>query len=171
MDMEVMEFQKSNMGFEVWKELSRGKFHFASGALCEAFLVDDALYPGWLVLVPQRENATELFHLSPEDQITLMQEVTLSSRAAQKAFGPDKINVGALGNEVAQLHIHVVPRFRTDKAWPWPVWGAISPLKFSADELWSTFARLKNFFKDLSEESSFNFQDLVDEEQPENQDG
>ncbi|KAL2644171.1 hypothetical protein R1flu_011758 [Riccia fluitans] len=155
------------MGFEVWKELSAGKFHLASGGLCEAFLVDDALYPGWLVLVPRRENATEFFDLSAEDQVALIQEVTLASRAVKKAFGPDKINVAALGNEVAQLHIHVVPRFRTDRAWPRPVWGANPPLNFLHDELPPTIAKLKSAFEDLGEECSFNFDNLVQgNEQP-----
>ena len=36
---------------------------------------------------------------------------------------PDKVNVAALGNVVAQLHVHVVGRFRSDPAWPGPVWG------------------------------------------------
>jgi diadenosine tetraphosphate (Ap4A) HIT family hydrolase len=36
---------------------------------------------------------------------------------------PDKVNVGALGNVVPQLHVHVVGRFLSDPAWPGPVWG------------------------------------------------
>jgi diadenosine tetraphosphate (Ap4A) HIT family hydrolase len=36
---------------------------------------------------------------------------------------PDKVNIGALGNQVSQLHVHVIARFRSDPAWPGPVWG------------------------------------------------
>ena len=42
---------------------------------------------------------------------------------AQGARERDKINVGALGNVVRQLHVHVVARHAGDPAWPGPVWG------------------------------------------------
>ena len=34
-----------------------------------------------------------------------------------------KLNVAALGNQVRQLHLHVIARFESDAAWPNPVWG------------------------------------------------
>ena len=34
-----------------------------------------------------------------------------------------KINLGALGNIVRQLHVHVVARREGDPGWPGPVWG------------------------------------------------
>ncbi|TIX69535.1 MAG: HIT family protein, partial [Mesorhizobium sp.] len=34
-----------------------------------------------------------------------------------------KINSGALGNVVRQLHVHVVARSEGDPGWPGPVWG------------------------------------------------
>ena len=35
----------------------------------------------------------------------------------------DKVNIGMLGNVVAQLHLHIVLRNKDDPAWPGPVWG------------------------------------------------
>ena len=35
----------------------------------------------------------------------------------------DKMNVAALGNQVPQLHIHIIARYTKDAAWPGPVWG------------------------------------------------
>jgi diadenosine tetraphosphate (Ap4A) HIT family hydrolase len=54
-----------------------------------------------------------------------MAEITRASRALQQLYAPDKINVAALGNVVPQLHVHVIARFRTDAAWPKPVWGQV----------------------------------------------
>ena len=38
-------------------------------------------------------------------------------------FDVDKINVGAIGNIVRQLHVHIVGRSKNDHSWPNVVWG------------------------------------------------
>lgn len=91
-------------------------------ALCEVRLLDDRRFP-WAVLVPVRAGAIEIVDLAAGDRARLIDEIALVSAALRTAFAPDKVNVGALGNVVAQLHVHVVARFRTDAAWPGPVWG------------------------------------------------
>jgi diadenosine tetraphosphate (Ap4A) HIT family hydrolase len=78
--------------------------------------------PG-LVLVPRREGASELTDLDADDAAALMDEIRTATRVMLELSKPDKVNVGALGNVVAQLHVHVVGRFRSDPAWPGPVWG------------------------------------------------
>jgi diadenosine tetraphosphate (Ap4A) HIT family hydrolase len=50
-------------------------------------------------------------------------EVNMVAQALKKATGCSKINTGALGNVVRQLHIHVVARSEGDTGWPGPVWG------------------------------------------------
>ena len=90
--------------------------------LCSALLLDDARFP-WLVLVPRRAGVTEVTDLSDEDAMTLMGEIRVATRVMLELAKPDKVNVAALGNVVAQLHVHVVGRFRSDPAWPGPVWG------------------------------------------------
>jgi diadenosine tetraphosphate (Ap4A) HIT family hydrolase len=91
-------------------------------ALSSVLLMDDARFP-WFILVPRRNGASELADLSDEDAATLMQEIRIATRVMLELAKPDKVNVGALGNMVAQLHVHVVGRFRSDPAWPGPVWG------------------------------------------------
>ena len=91
-------------------------------ALCSALLLDDARFP-WLVLVPRRAGVAEVTDLSDEDAMTLMGEIRIATRVMLELAKPDKVNVAALGNVVAQLHVHVVGRFRSDPAWPGPVWG------------------------------------------------
>jgi diadenosine tetraphosphate (Ap4A) HIT family hydrolase len=91
-------------------------------ALCRVLLMDDARFP-WLILVPRRPEVSEIMALSEADADGLWREVRIAARVMQALSNPDKINVGALGNVVAQLHVHVVGRFRSDPAWPGPVWG------------------------------------------------
>ncbi|KAA2231562.1 HIT domain-containing protein [Salinarimonas soli] len=90
--------------------------------LCSVFLMNDARFP-WLVLVPRREGVSELTDLAEADAAALMDEIRIATRVMLALSKPDKVNVGALGNMVAQLHVHVVGRFRSDPAWPGPVWG------------------------------------------------
>jgi diadenosine tetraphosphate (Ap4A) HIT family hydrolase len=90
--------------------------------LCSALLLDDARFP-WFVLVPRRAGVTEVTDLSDGDAAALMGEVRIATRVMIELAKPDKVNVGALGNVVSQLHVHVVGRFRSDPAWPGPVWG------------------------------------------------
>ena len=92
-------------------------------ALSSVRLLDDARFP-WLVLVPRRAGLRELTDLDDAEAAALMGEIRLASRVLEGLFGPDKINVGSLGNRVPQLHVHVVARFVSDVAWPGPVWGA-----------------------------------------------
>ena len=90
--------------------------------LCRVLLMDDARFP-WLILVPRRPDLVEITDLAGADAEALWQETRIAVGVMQALARPDKVNVGALGNVVAQLHVHVVGRFRSDPAWPGPVWG------------------------------------------------
>ncbi|WHO73430.1 HIT domain-containing protein [Rhizobium sp. BT03] len=90
--------------------------------LCDLRLSRDARWP-WLILVPRRADITEIFELTPLDQVLLAFETDLVAKALKEITGAAKINVGALGNIVRQLHVHVIARFEGDANWPGPVWG------------------------------------------------
>lgn len=90
--------------------------------LSRVLLMDDARFP-WLILVPRHAGLSELIDIDEAGRTTLMKEIAQASRVLKQRFGPDKLNVAALGNQVAQLHVHVIARFRSDAAWPQPVWG------------------------------------------------
>lgn len=117
-------------------------------ALNLLLLFDDARYP-WFVLVPRRSAVNEVFELSVEDQRVLAEESSQLAAAIARAFRPDKVNVGALGNVVRQLHVHHVARALGDPAWPGPVWGHSPrvPREATAREQVTTqlFAELKTF--------------------------
>lgn len=90
--------------------------------LSRVLIMNDRRFP-WIVLVPRRADLSELHHLSPPDRATLLEEIEAASRALLEVPPVSKINVGALGNVVPQLHVHVVGRHPDDAAWPGPVWG------------------------------------------------
>jgi diadenosine tetraphosphate (Ap4A) HIT family hydrolase len=87
----------------------------------------------WLILVPRRPDIREIHDLDRSDRGRLIEEIARAGRALQTLYRPDKINVGALGNIVPQLHVHVIARFTSDPAWPRPVWGAVAPEPYDAD--------------------------------------
>jgi diadenosine tetraphosphate (Ap4A) HIT family hydrolase len=94
----------------------------AALALCEVRLLDDRRFP-WAVLVPRCAGRVEIVDLDAADRARLIEEIAQVSAAMRLTFAPDKLNVGALGNVVPQLHVHVIARYRTDAAWPGPAWG------------------------------------------------
>ncbi|WP_170975755.1 HIT family protein [Rhizobium sp. FY34] len=90
--------------------------------LCQLRILNDSRWP-WLMLVPQRPDKTEIFELEPQDQAVLAEEVSRVAEALKRVTGAGKINIGALGNVVSQLHVHVVARSEGDPNWPGPIWG------------------------------------------------
>lgn len=108
--------------FDLHPRLAADTVRLGRLRLSQLLLMNDATYP-WFILVPEREGAREIFELAEADRLALIEEIALVSRAVSQAFRPDKLNLAALGNLVPQLHIHVVARFRSDPAWPAPIWG------------------------------------------------
>lgn len=109
-------------GFALDPRLENDSLSIMVTGLCDLRLSRDARWP-WLILVPRRADITEIFELTPLDQVLLAFETELVSSALKKITGATKINVGALGNIVRQLHVHVIARFEGDANWPGPVWG------------------------------------------------
>lgn len=120
--------------FILHSRLQNDTIHVADLKLCRVLLMNDSSFP-WLILVPMRPDVTEVHQLSKEDRAALMEEMAAASKAVSRAFSPDKINIGALGNLVPQLHIHIIGRNKTDRAWPGPVWGSGQAVPYSTEEL------------------------------------
>ncbi len=115
--------------FQLHPRLEADTVPLARLDLCQVRLMNDATFP-WLILVPEREGVTEIHRLEAADRTTLVEEIARVSRTLEALYHPDKLNVGALGNLVPQLHVHVVARYRSDRAWPGPVWGTGAPLPY-----------------------------------------
>lgn len=118
----------------------------ADWPLSQLRLQDDVRFP-WLILIPRVAAAVELDDLSPADRVRLMEEIVRAGelvRAEGAATGRpvDKLNVAALGNVTAQLHVHVVGRRRDDGLWPDPVWGRGGARPYDAAARVGVMARL-----------------------------
>lgn len=109
-------------GFVLDPRLAADSLPLASLALSELRLMDDGRWP-WLLLVPRVAGASELLDLDRAQRLQLLEELDACARALRDCVRCDKLNIAALGNVVAQLHVHVVARRRDDAAWPRPVWG------------------------------------------------
>ena len=123
--------------FELDPRLAADTFLVGATSLSQVLLMNDARYP-WLILVPRQGNITEPFELSKADQAQLWEESMRLGQAIKAHFAADKINIAALGNQVAQLHVHHIVRFHVDAAWPGPVWGVGSAVAYeeaAADRL------------------------------------
>lgn len=110
--------------------------------LCRLLLMNDVNYP-WFILVPRREEVSELFQLDMADQQALWLETTRLAETLKDVFVADKMNVATLGNVVSQLHMHVIVRRREDAAWPAPVWGKHPAKAYSAEQVAAVRERLR----------------------------
>lgn len=124
----------ANNTFKLDSRLENDTVKLASWPLCEVLLMNDSQYP-WVILVPKREGATEIYQLSAEDQTQLQKESAFLGETLMTLYSGDKLNIAALGNVVSQLHLHHVVRFSSDKAWPGPVWGKFSVLPYTDEAL------------------------------------
>ncbi|WP_404340948.1 HIT domain-containing protein [Pseudoalteromonas mariniglutinosa] len=127
--------------FSLAPELARDCIELTDWPLCKVLLMNDSQYP-WFILVPREADLKESIDLSEQQQIVLMQESAKLSHLLKQVFNPDKLNIAALGNMVPQLHIHHIARFKTDPAWPAPVWGRYPARPYSDQQI----AKLKQHF-------------------------
>ncbi len=124
--------------------------------LSHLLLLKDANYP-WFILVPNRDDISEIYQLSEADQRQLIGESSLLSRLLVECFKADKMNIAALGNIVPQLHIHHVVRYQNDSAWPAPVWGAVPAKSYAEQALRQVVDQVREV---LGAEEGFSWCDL-----------
>ena len=111
-----------------------GSVPAAEWPLCHVRLQDDARFP-WLLLVPRVPAACEWIDLDGGQQRLLLAEINQISQLLRVEPGVAKLNIGALGNIVRQLHVHLVGRHPDDPAWPGPVWGSGVAVRHPTDAL------------------------------------
>lgn len=117
--------------FQLDPRLAADSHFVAEGPLSQLRLMDDARFP-WLVLVPRVADAVELIDLDDDAQQALLAEIGRTGKILRACWPCEKLNIGALGNIVRQLHVHVVARSQSDAAWPGPVWGSGSMERLEA---------------------------------------
>lgn len=108
--------------FRLDAQLAKDTLEIGHLSLCQILLMNEARFP-WVILVPKRSLVSEIYQLSASEQQQLTAESCWVSEQMQQHFNADSMNIAALGNVVAQLHIHHVARFYDDALWPLPIWG------------------------------------------------
>ncbi len=136
------------MTFELHPRLAADTFPVGALPLCRVLLMDDLAFP-WCILVPERAHVREIHALSATDQLQLIREISGVSAAMETAFAADKMNVAALGNQVPQLHVHIIARFEADSAWPAPVWGRQAPRPYTLPDQKQQLAKLRKAFNPI----------------------
>lgn len=89
---------------------------------CRVVQADEPGYPGFCRVI-WKSHVGEMTDLSPADRLHCMNVVFAVERAMRDALSPAKINLASLGNFVAHVHWHVIPRFTDDPHFPQPVWA------------------------------------------------
>ena len=138
--------------FTLDKVLKEDTYWIGDFALCRLLLAKDANYP-WFILVPRRSRVTELCDLTDADQRKFMAESTFLCQLLRRLFAADKLNVATLGNVVSQLHVHHIVRYKSDDAWPSPVWGYAPAIPYSEQR----YSTLMGQLTALSEYPEFRF--------------
>ena len=120
-------------GFALHPHLAKDTVLIGHLASSELLLMNDARFP-WLILVPAHGDLQELHELTEASFTEVTQCIKQISEKLQRFTDAPKMNIAALGNQVSQLHIHIIARRHDDAAWPRPVWGIGNPLPYSEDE-------------------------------------
>ena len=80
-------------------------------------------YPALCRVIWDR-HVKEMADLEPAERDRIMKIVFATEQALIALVQPDKMNLASLGNQVPHLHWHVIPRWRDDRHFPNPIWGA-----------------------------------------------
>ena len=109
------------MSFKLDRKFLKSSYHITDLKLCTIRLNDNSKFP-WVILIPKRNNITDMSDLNYKDQNLLMKEIIYVSKIMKKLFKTKKLNVEKIGNIVPQLHIHIISRSEKDASWPLSVW-------------------------------------------------
>lgn len=132
--------------FTLHPQLTADTFFIHDLPLCRLLLMNDKRFP-WLILVPRHDSIREIFELGLTEQQQLTREISEVAERLKRHTSAHKINIAALGNQVPQLHIHIIARAASDDAWPKPVWSAPTPpLPYAPEKAQSLVVELQRVF-------------------------
>jgi diadenosine tetraphosphate (Ap4A) HIT family hydrolase len=121
------------MAFVLDSRLQEDCFVLGRLEFCQLLLMNNAALP-WFILVPTT-SVTEVCDLTNSEQTLLWEEVNRVAEFVRTNFQIDKLNIGAIGNVVSQLHVHVVGRREDDYCWPGVVWGSAAEELYTDEEV------------------------------------
>jgi diadenosine tetraphosphate (Ap4A) HIT family hydrolase len=134
------------MIFELHPRLTQDCIAIGRFDLCQLLLMNDSQYP-WFILVPERTDLQEIYQLSKADQELLTEESSYLAENLSILYKADKMNIATIGNLVPQLHIHHIVRYRSDKAWPAPVWGKFPAVPYTEQQIADNMERINDRLK------------------------
>ena len=132
------------MAFEIHPRLAAGGFEIGRLGGCSLLLKNNALFP-WLLLVPEVEGIEDLHQLPPGQYEEVMLAMRRVSEFVAGYFHPEKLNVACIGNQVRQMHIHIVGRSSDDPAWPGTVWAYEGKRDYTEEEIEKIRAAARRF--------------------------
>jgi diadenosine tetraphosphate (Ap4A) HIT family hydrolase len=110
---------------------------------CRVVAIDEPGYPGYCRVI-WNGHVKEMTDLPTAGRERLMGVVFAVEAAQREWLRPEKVNLASLGNVIAHLHWHVIPRFRDDPGFPNPIWGAtLRPAharRHAGPEFWAALA-------------------------------
>ena len=123
------------MAFTLHPRLAAGGLDLGGIGGCRLLLKNNAIFP-WFLLVPEVEEGIEDLHqLDPDHYNEVMTAIRQVSQFVSEHFAPEKLNVACIGNQVRQMHIHIVGRSSGDPAWPGTVWAFDGKQAYDDDEM------------------------------------
>lgn len=135
------------MSFALHERLARGSFDLGVHGICRVLLKDQAHFP-WILLVPEVDTTVvDLHHLTTEQYDAVCRSIRVFSAGMAQWPGVEKINVAMIGNQVPQLHIHIVGRHSGDIAWPGVVWSVSEKQAYVAGELEAPMERFRGWME------------------------
>jgi len=133
------------MAFELHPRLAAGGTEIGRLGGCRLLLKNNAHFP-WLLLVPEVEEGVEDLHqLAPGQYEEVMASVRRVSEFIASYFQPEKLNVACIGNQVRQMHIHIVGRSADDPAWPGTVYAFEGKKDYTDEEIGTIRSAARSF--------------------------
>ena len=122
------------MAFEIHPRLAAGGIELGQLGTCRLLLKNNALFP-WFILIPEVEGIEDLHQLEPGHYLEVMLAQRRVCEFLASHFQPEKLNLGCIGNQVRQMHIHIIGRSPDDPAWPGTVWAFAGKQAYRDEEI------------------------------------
>jgi diadenosine tetraphosphate (Ap4A) HIT family hydrolase len=130
--------------FQLNETLEKDSHFVTKLKLCEVRIIDNSNFP-WLILIPHRTDIVDITDFSKEDYLLLNEEILTAANSIKAIFAPDKLNIATLGNVIAQMHVHIIARYKNDKLFPKPVWGDAFK-NYNQDQLKTIITKFNQYF-------------------------
>ena len=111
-------------GFELHPRLAADTHRLGWLDLSLVLLHRDAGAP-WYLLVPA-VRAAEIIDLAADERERLSAEIQQLGECIREMHAPDRLNIASIGNQVPQLHVHMIARHENDPCWPGVIWGRLA---------------------------------------------